>query len=60
MSDQKLLERIRMNPCVMAGQPVNNGTRLAVVVILNLLAHEQNAQEIINEYYGLKLEDIQA
>jgi len=60
MTDQKLLERISMNPNVMTGKPVISGTRLTVEFILNLLAHGQTAQEIINEYKGLKPEDIQA
>ena len=60
MTDQKLLERISMNPNVMTGKPVISGTRLTVEFILNLLAHGQSAQEIINEYKGLSLEDIQA
>ncbi len=60
MTDQKLLERIGMNPNIMAGKPVINGTRLTVEFILNLLAHGQSAQEITNEYKGLRLEDVQA
>ena len=60
MTDQKLLERISMNPNVMTGKPVIHGTRLTVEFILNLLAHGQSAQEIINEYKGLILEDVQA
>ncbi|HQU38122.1 MAG TPA: DUF433 domain-containing protein [Anaerolineales bacterium] len=60
MTDQKLLERISMNPNIMTGKPIVNGTRLTVEFILNLLAHGQTAQEIMNEYKGLKPEDIQA
>ncbi|HQV95784.1 MAG TPA: DUF433 domain-containing protein [Anaerolineales bacterium] len=60
MTDQKLLERISLNPAIMTGKPVVHGTRLTVEFILNLLAHGQSAQEIINEYKGLRLEDIQA
>lgn len=60
MTDQKLLERIIMDPNIMTGKPVNNRTRLTVEFILNLLAHGQSAQEIISEYKGLMLEDIQA
>jgi uncharacterized protein (DUF433 family) len=60
MTDQQLLERIRMNPDIMTGKPVINGTRLTVEFILNLLAHGQSIQEIIDEYKGLSLEDIQA
>ena len=60
MTDQKLLERISMNPNVMTGKPVIRGTRLTVEYILNLLAHEQDAQEIVKEYEGLTLDDIRA
>lgn len=60
MTDQKLLERISMNPNVMTGKPVIQGTRLTVELILNMLAHGQSAQEIIKEYKGLVIEDIQA
>jgi uncharacterized protein (DUF433 family) len=60
MTDEKLLERISVNPAVMTGKPVIRGTRLTVEFILNLLAHGQTVQEIINEYKGLMLEDIQA
>lgn len=60
MTDQQLLERISMNPNIMAGKPVINGTRLTVEFILNLLAHGQSSQEIIKEYKGLRLEDVQA
>ena len=60
MTDQKLLERISTNPKIMTGKPVIHGTRLTVEFILNLLAHGQSAQEIIGQYPGLTLEDIQA
>jgi len=60
MTDKKLLERITMNPKVMAGKPVIKGTRLTVEFILNLVAHGATDQEIIGEYKGLKKEDIQA
>ncbi len=60
MTDQKLLERITMNPKVMTGKPVIKGTRLTVEFILNLLAHGATTSEIINEYKGLSNEDVQA
>lgn len=60
MTDQKLLERITVNPKVMTGKPVIKGTRLTVEFILNLMAHGANDQEILAEYKGLKKEDIQA
>jgi uncharacterized protein (DUF433 family) len=60
MKDQQLLERITLNPKVMVGKPVIRGTRLTVEYILNLLAHGATAPEILEEYDGLALEDIQA
>lgn len=60
MRDQQLLERITLNPKVMAGKPVIRGTRLTVEYILNLLAHGTTVEEILKEYEGLVREDIQA
>ena len=60
MTDQQLLERITINPKVMAGKPVVKGTRLTAEYILNLLAHGASEAEILQEYGGLTREDIQA
>ena len=60
MQDEQMLKRIVLNPKVMAGKPVIRGTRLTVDFILNLLAHGATESEILNEYKGLALEDIQA
>lgn len=60
MEDQDLLERITLNPKVMGGKPIIKGTRLTVEYILNLLAHGATTHEILEEYQGLKPEDIQA
>jgi uncharacterized protein (DUF433 family) len=60
MKDEQLLERIVLNPKVMVGKPVLRGTRLTIDFILNLLAYGATENEILNEYKGLTLEDIQA
>ena len=60
MTNQELLNRITLNPKVMAGKPIIRGTRLTVEYVLNLLAHGATPEEILGEYQGLKLEDIQA
>lgn len=60
MKDQQLLERITLNPKFMSGKPVIKGTRLTVEYILNLLAHGATVTEILEQYDGLTLEDIQA
>ena len=60
MNDKKLLEKIVLNPQVMAGKPVITGTRLTVDYILNLLAHGSTEDDIINDYKGLTHDDIRA
>jgi uncharacterized protein (DUF433 family) len=60
MTDKQLLERITVDPKVMVGKPVIQGTRLTVEYILNLLAHGSTIAEVLGEYDGLVEEDIQA
>jgi uncharacterized protein (DUF433 family) len=60
MSDQELLERIIVNPRIMAGKPVIRGTRLTAEHVLNLLAHGASTEEILEEYEGLSAEDVRA
>ncbi|MDI6886191.1 MAG: DUF433 domain-containing protein [archaeon] len=60
MERNQLLERIVVNPKLMVGKPVIKGTRLTVQYILNLLAHGETIDEILQEYKGLKKEDILA
>ena len=60
MKDQQLLERIALDPKLMVGKPVVEGTRLTVEYILNLLAHGASVAENLDEYDGLTHEDIRA
>ncbi len=60
MKEKQLLERITLNPKVMAGKPVIKGTRLTVEYTLGLLDHGATVAEILQEYEGLVEEDIQA
>ena len=60
MKDKDLLKLITLNPQVVAGKPIIKGTRLTVEYVLNLLAHGATSEEIIEEYQGLKSEDVQA
>ncbi len=60
MEQPKLLERIELNPKVMAGKPVIKGTRLTVQHILSLLAHGATVDEILSEYTELTREDVLA
>ena len=60
MKDEQLLKRIVLNPEVMVGKPVIQGTRLSVDYILNLLAHGATEKDILKEYQGITEEDIRA
>ena len=60
MKDKQLLDRIVLDPNVMVGKPVIRGTRLTVDFILNLLAQGSTEDDILNEYRGLEIKDIQA
>lgn len=60
MHEEQLLERISLNPQVMVGKPVIQGTRLTVEHVLGLLAHGATVPEFLQEFEGLEEEDIQA
>ena len=60
LDEENLLARIIVDPKIMVGKPVIKGTRLTVEYVLNLLAHGADTAEILEEYDGLTLEDIQA
>jgi uncharacterized protein (DUF433 family) len=53
-------ERIIVNPEILAGKPVIRGTRIAVGLILELLAAGQTDAEIIENYPGLTRDDVLA
>jgi len=53
-------DRITVDPEILSGKPVIRGTRLAVELILELLAAGQSQGEIISNYPGLVNEDILA
>jgi uncharacterized protein (DUF433 family) len=61
MNDKnELLKRIVINPKIMVGKPTIAGTRLTVQYIIGLLAQGMTIPEILDEYKGLRIEDIQA
>jgi len=60
MTDEQLLQRIIIDPKVMAGEPVIRGTGLTVDYILNLLAHGSAEGDILAEYEGLAAADVRA
>ncbi len=52
--------RIILNPDILVGKPIIKGTRLAVEFIIDLLAQGWSTDEILRNYPGMTLEDIQA
>ena len=60
MKDEKLLERITVNPEIFNGKPVIRGQRIAVEHILGMIASGASQKEILEGYPFLEAEDIQA
>lgn len=52
--------RIILDSNVLVGNPVIRGTRLAVEFIIDLLAQGWSTDDILRNYPGISLEDIQA
>ena len=53
-------DRIVMDPEIVAGKPVVRGTRMAVSLIVRLLAEGWSEAELLENYPLLSREDIQA
>jgi uncharacterized protein (DUF433 family) len=60
MDEDKLLERITVNPAIFSGKPIVKGRRLAVEHVLGMLAAGDTAETILEGYPWLEMEDIQA
>lgn len=50
MSEEKLLERITINPRILNGKPIIRGRRLAVGYILGMLAAGDSIEVILEGY----------
>jgi len=59
-TEEKLLNRIIINPKIMTGKPIIKGTRIPVEQILTLLAQGLSFDEILKDYPHLKKDDIMA
>jgi len=53
-------DRIEVNPDVLTGKPVVRGTRLAVELILELLAAGETESDLLSDYPRLTREDLLA
>ena len=61
MQSKDLLERISIAPDILHGKPRIKGTRIAVSMILELLAEGVSAEEIRSKFYpDITIEDVQA
>ncbi len=55
-----ITDRIEVNPKVMMGKPVIRGTRIPVELVLRKLSEGATADDLLDAYPRLKVEDIQA
>jgi uncharacterized protein (DUF433 family) len=53
-------DRIVIDPDVLVGKPVIQGTRISVDLIIDLLARGYSKEQILEQYDHLSTEDIQA
>ena len=51
-------DRIIIDPEILAGKPVIKGTRIAVELIIDLMANGWNYEKIFENYPQLKKEDV--
>jgi len=59
-TEERLLNRIVVNPKVMTGKPIIKGTRIPVEQVLRLLPQGLSFDEILKDYPHLKKDDIMA
>ena len=59
-TEEELLERIVVNPKIMGGKPIVEGTRITVEQVLKLLAQGLSSSEILKDYPDLTKDDISA
>ena len=60
MDEDRLLERITVDPAIFQGKPIIRGRRLAVEHVLGMLAAGDSPDVILGGYPWLEPEDIQA
>jgi len=60
MNHETLLNRITFDTSVMVGKPTIRGLRITVEQILKALSADISAQELLEDYPELELEDIKA
>lgn len=53
-------EHIGLNPAILAGKPVIKGTRIAVELVIELLANGWTQEQIVENYPGVTAADVRA
>jgi uncharacterized protein (DUF433 family) len=60
MTTEDLLQRIEVDPGVMAGKPVIRGTRIPVELIVRMLGEGVAEADLLEQYPRLQPDDIRA
>jgi uncharacterized protein (DUF433 family) len=60
MGQRAITDRIVQDPNILVGKPVVKGTRIAVEVVLDYLAHNPNFDELFADYPRLTMDDVKA
>lgn len=60
MDEDKLLERITIDPAIFGGTPIVRGRRLAVEHVLGMLAAGDTVDAIVAAYPWLEADDVRA
>jgi uncharacterized protein (DUF433 family) len=60
MEQHTYTDRITQDPTTLGGKPVVKGTRIAVEVVLDYLAHNPDFEELFADYPRLTMEDVKA
>ena len=60
MDDEKLLERITVNPKIFGGKPIIRGRRLAVEHVLGMLSAGDTIETVLEGYPWLERQDVLA
>ncbi len=60
MVDERLLERITVDPDVMVGKPIIRGMRITVEQIIHALAGGVSEADLLEDYPDLEPEDLRA
>ncbi len=55
-----MIDRIEINPKILAGKPIIKGTRISVEFILELLSSGISSDDVVKEYPHLSKEDVVA